>query len=96
MTTYFISRHPGACEWARKQDITVDVMVDHLDIALINPGDTIIGTLPVHLAAEICTRGGRYFHLALEIPSNRRGSELNADDLSRFGARIEEYRIERL
>jgi CRISPR-associated protein Csx16 len=96
MTTCFISRHPGAREWANKQGITVDVMVDHLDFTLVNPGDTVIGTLPVHLAAEVCARGGRYFHLALETPSDRRGSELNADDLNQFGARIEEYWIKRL
>jgi CRISPR-associated protein Csx16 len=32
MTTYFISRHPGAIEWARRENIDYDEQLNHLDI----------------------------------------------------------------
>jgi CRISPR-associated protein Csx16 len=32
MTTYFITRHPGAIAWAQQQGITVDRQLGHLDI----------------------------------------------------------------
>lgn len=93
MTTYFISRHPGARDWAASQGIAVDRMVSHLDPLTIQPGDLVLGTLPVNLAAQVCARGGRYLHLSLDLPAPMRGQELSADDMSRLGARLEEYLI---
>lgn len=95
MTTYFVSRHPGAVAWAARQGLTVDRHVAHLDPAEIRPGDTIIGTLPIHLAAEVCTKGGRYFSLSLDLPPGARGRELSADELERHGARLEAYVVQR-
>jgi CRISPR-associated protein Csx16 len=96
MTIWFISRHPGAREWSRRQGIDVDQFVEHLQPGKVQPDDQVIGTLPVHLAAEVCTRGGRYLHLTLDLPDSWRGRELSADDMQRLGACIEEYRVERV
>ncbi len=93
MTTLFISRHPGALDWATGEGIAVDARLAHLDPETIQPGDVVIGTLPIHLAARVCERGGRYLHLSLELPPEQRGRELSAADLRRFGARLEEYRV---
>lgn len=93
MTTYFVSRHPGAREWARQEGIEVDAVVEHLDATTIQPGDTVIGSLPVNLAAEVCGRGARYLHLTLELPFELRGKELTAAEMRRCGARIEEFHI---
>lgn len=93
MTTWFVSRHPGAIEWAARQGLRVDRLLDHLDPAIVQTGDIVIGTLPVNLAAEVCARGARFFNLSLDLPPEARGRELSADDLERYGARIEEYRI---
>ena len=93
MTTYFVTRHPGALDWAAEEGLAVDVMLAHLDPETIQPGDTVIGTLPIHLAAQICQRGGRYLHLSLEVPPEQRGRELTAADLHQFGARLEAYRV---
>jgi CRISPR-associated protein Csx16 len=93
MTTYFVTRHSGAVDWARESGMAIDRQLAHLDTAEVKAGDCVIGTLPVHLAAEVCARGARYFHLALETPPEWRGRELSAEDLRRFGARIEEYRV---
>ncbi|MDD5297615.1 MAG: CRISPR-associated protein Csx16 [Rhodocyclaceae bacterium] len=94
MTTFFVSRHPGAVAWASRQGLAVDRLVAHLDTADIQPGDVVVGTLPVNLAAEVCRQGGRYLHLALELPLEMRGRELSADDLERFGACIAAYTVE--
>jgi CRISPR-associated protein Csx16 len=93
MTTFFISRHPGAREWAAEEGIVVDRQIAHLDTETIQPGDVVIGTLPVNLAARVCQRGGRYLHLSLELPPDWRGRELSADDLRQIGAQVQEYRI---
>lgn len=93
MTTWFVTRHPGAIEWAARQGLIVDRQVTHLDIDAVEPGDTVIGILPVHLAAEVCARGARFFNLSLDVPPEARGRELDADALERFGARLEAYRV---
>jgi CRISPR-associated protein Csx16 len=94
MTTFFVTRHPGAIAWAARQGIAVDRQVAHLDPADIQPGDTVIGTLPVNLAAQVCARGARFFNLSLDVPPEARGRELSADDLERFGARLEAYDVQ--
>lgn len=96
MTTYFISRHPGAIAWAERQNIKIDCQSAHLDIALIQSGDTVIGSLPVNLAAEVCAKHARYVHLSLDLPFNARGVELDADAMHLYGAKFEEYLITRV
>lgn len=91
MTTYFITRHPGARQWAQEEGFAVERLVEHVDPQEIQPGDTVLGTLPVNLAAAVCARGARYFHLSLQLPPQWRGRELTAADMRRFGARLEEY-----
>lgn len=95
MTFFFISRHPGALEWAAQQNLKIDRRIVHLDPAEISPGDTVAGTLPVHLAAGICARGARYLHLTVDLPEHARGRELTSDDLQRFGARLEPFLVRR-
>ncbi|MDY6956204.1 MAG: CRISPR-associated protein Csx16 [Pseudomonadota bacterium] len=96
MTTFFVSRHPGADAWAAQQGLAVDRPVAHLDPAEVQPGDTVIGTLPVNLAAIVCARGARYLHLSLDLPADWRGRELSAADMRACGARLEEYRVEKV
>ncbi len=94
MTTRFVTRHNGAVEWARLQGIEAE-RISHLDPDRIRPGDTVIGTLPVHIAAEVCAQGGCYLHLSMIIPEDARGRELTADEMNRFGATLEEYHVRR-
>jgi CRISPR-associated protein Csx16 len=95
-TTFFISRHPGAVEWAHRQGLAVDHWLAHLDPAVVQPGDTVAGTLPIHLAAQVCARGGRYLHLSLDLPAHLRGRELSAQELNETGARLERYAVAHL
>ena len=91
MTTYFVTRHPGAVDWARRRGVTVDRHITHLDTQVVTKDDTVIGTLPVNLAAEVCAREARYLHLSLDLPTEARGRELSAEELEQYGARLECY-----
>lgn len=93
MATWFISRHQGAIDWAKQQGIAVDHWVTHLDAGKIRSGDIVIGTLPVHLAAEICQKGARFFFLELNLLADQRGKELTADEMSQAGCSLAEYDI---
>lgn len=94
MTTFFISRHPGAVVWAMRQGLHIDRVVPHLDPADVAAGDTVMGTLPVPLAANVCARGARYIHLSVNLPAELRGQELSADQLDALGAALCEYRVQ--
>jgi CRISPR-associated protein Csx16 len=93
MTTYFVSRHPGALAWAAQQGLRVDQHVSHFDTALVQPGDTVVGTLPVQLAAAVCSQGAQYFNLSLDLPAHWRGRELSADELRQCNARLEVFDV---
>jgi len=95
MSTYIVTRHSGAIDWFRSMGYDVDNVVAHFNPSNVMDGDVIVGTLPINLAAEVCRRGGRYCHLSLTVPAERRGSELTPEDMISFGAKIEEYHIER-
>ena len=95
MTTWFVTRHPGAMQWAKDNGIEVDdrTICSDLDTGEVHAGDLVVGTLPVHLVAELNERGARYLHLSLKVPEGARGRELSAEEMCRFGARLEEYRV---
>lgn len=93
MTTWLITRHPGAIEWMQRRGIAYDRHERHLDAACVQAGDLVIGTLPVPLAAQVCDRGARYAHLNLDLPEILRGVELTADQLDACGARLEDFLV---
>ena len=47
MTIWFVSRHPGALDWAARHGIGYERHVAHLDPEEVSPGDTVIGSLLV-------------------------------------------------
>lgn len=93
MTTYFVSRHAGAIAWAKKHALAIDAWVEHLDVSQLVAGDCVIGSLPIHLVAEVCARVCTYQHLQFDISAEQRGHELNADELDTLGARLVGYRV---
>ncbi len=93
MTTWFVSRHPGALQWMQQCGPAFDRHVAHLDLADVQAGDRVIGTLPVHLAAQVCMRGASYWHLALQLPEAARGRELSAQELTASGATLQQFDI---
>lgn len=96
MTTWFVTRHSGARIWAQRQGFAVDHMVEHLDLDRVSAGDQVLGTLPVNLVCELNERGIRYFHLILSLNPEQRGQEITADLMHALGARLEEYRVQRV
>jgi len=96
MTTYFISRHSGAVEWAKEQNFSVDKWISHLDNEQIVSGDIVVGTLPVNIAADLILKGARYFSLNLALSAADRGIELTKEDLYRLKAELVEYQIQKV
>lgn len=96
MTTWFISRHPGALHWVQRHGPAFDRHLAHLDLNLgrVRAGDTVVGTLPVNLAARVCAAGARYVHLSLDLPADWRGRELSAVQLDAAQARLQEFLID--
>lgn len=95
MARYFVTRHPGAREWARARGLDAE-MVEHLDVERVRRGDVVMGTLPVHVAAEVCARGARFLHLSLDAPEGERGTEMTADAMAAAGAHLVAYDVLRL
>jgi CRISPR-associated protein Csx16 len=93
MTTWFITRHPGARHWAAAQQFAIDRYCTHLDPAEITAGDTVIGSLPVHIAAAVCAAGACYINLTIDLPAHARGKELTLEQLNQFNARLEAFQI---
>lgn len=91
--TWIITRHPGAAAWLAVRGVQGE-QVAHLDVARVAVGDTVIGTLPVNLAAEVCALGARYYHLSLRLPSNLRGVELSPEEMDRCGAVLRRYHVQ--
>lgn len=94
MTTWFVSRHPGALQWMQQNGPAFDCHVPHLDPAQVQRGDTVIGTLPVSLAAQVCARSAAYWHLALEMPAQQRGQELSAQELQALGVTLQQFHVQ--
>lgn len=96
MSTYFVSRHKGALDWALHQGLTIDHWVDHIDPLTITTGDKVIGTLPIQVVAAICDRGALYWHLSLDLLPESRGQELTAAQMQRCHARLERFQVTQL
>ena len=92
-TTWFVSRHPGAIAWAKTQGLAIDRWTPHLATADVGKSDTVIGTLPVNLAAAVCEKGARYLHLSLHVPAEWRGRELSLKELQGGFATLKEFHI---
>ncbi len=76
-----------------RQGLRIDHVVGHLDPAIVRAGDTILGTLPLPIVAQVCTRGARYLHLSVSLSADLRGQELSADQLQELGATLCEYQV---
>ena len=95
MSTFFISRHPGAIEWSRRQNLGIDQWITHLDPKIVKTGDVVIGTLLMKAVAEVCKRGARFFTLELGLRPELRGRELGVDEMNQLECRLVEYKVVR-
>ncbi len=93
MTIYFVTRHPGAKDWAESEGIKVDACLEHLEMDLVKSGDSVLGTLPINLVAELNAKGIRYYHLTLSMPPELRGQEITKEIMKKLGAKMQEYKV---
>lgn len=93
MTTWFVSRHPGAIAWMKKQPIKVDRWVTHLDTDEIAANDTVIGVLPLHSVAKICAKGAIFMAINVELTEQQRGRELTVQDMEGVKCSLQRYDV---
>ncbi|MFN7695640.1 MAG: CRISPR-associated protein Csx16 [Burkholderiales bacterium] len=99
MPTYFVTRHEGARFWARHFAAKgllpepVHHVVEHLDPSQLQRGDVVMGTLPIHLVAELHRRGVRYWSLDMTIPLELRGKDLSGTQMVALGATLTQYQV---
>lgn len=95
---WLISRHAGAHDWCRSQGVTYDIASPCLTSLKDGPvrGDVVIGTLPLHLAAELSARGVRVVSIVIDVPPSLRGKEFDSEQMQRYGAHLAEYRVLRV
>jgi CRISPR-associated protein Csx16 len=79
----------------RRARIPFERHVAHLEMEAVRPGDVVIGSLPVNLAAEVCARGATYRHLSVQLSARDRGRELSAAELEEYEATLETYFVEK-
>ena len=96
MTTWFVTRHPGAIAWMKKQPVAVDRWVSHLDADEIREGDTVIGILPLHAAAKVCEKGAIFLALSIELTEEQRGRELSLQDLENISCSLRRFDVRAL
>lgn len=93
MKICFVSRHEGAVELIRRHDVPVTHFVPHLSADEVEQGDVVIGNLPIHLVMAVMAKGARYLHLTIEIPNERRGCELSAEEMQGYALRFNEVKV---
>ena len=98
MATYLVAaglplRPEDAMAWLAARGLPVDNPVNDLEQAAVDDGDVVIGTLPVDRAAEVCTRGGRYGHITLDLRPEWGGRDLSVDEVDHAGARVQGYLV---
>ena len=97
MSVYLVSRHKGAVDWMDHMGHRYDAHLTHLtDYKALSAGDTIVGSLPINIVADLCELGVKYQHLSLYIPEQLRGVELTAEQLSALDAKLEQYEVKRV
>lgn len=91
---YFVSRHPGAIAWAKREGLGIDEFVAHFDPSVVQPGDVVMGSLPMHIAAAVCAMGAKFLALTINTPAELRGKELTADDMDKISCVLQEFYVE--
>jgi CRISPR-associated protein Csx16 len=92
VTRYFVTRHKGAKDWCDERRIVAETIA-HLDSSMVKPGDEVLGTLPYNEAANVISRGARFFSLEMTLTAKDRGKDLTASEMEKCGARLVEYAV---
>ncbi len=90
---FLVSRHPAAVQWLHQNGYQQAEVVEHIDPTTLQPGDTVVGTLPIHLAAKVCAAGAKMFFLEMNVSHELRGQELSVAQMNQLGARLGQYQV---
>lgn len=77
---WIVSRHPGAQAWLLEQGY-IGTPIAHLDLKIIEPGQIVIGTLPIQMVVELTQKQIEYWHLSITVPECWRGIELTLEQM---------------
>jgi CRISPR-associated protein Csx16 len=95
--TWFVGRHEGSMKWVKSEGFDVDHFIAHLDFTEgPQAGDTVIGTLPIHIVAKLNKMGVRFLHLHLALKASQRGKELTCEDVESASPELIEYLVLKL
>ena len=90
---FIVSRHPASVDWIKRQGYEQAEVIDHLKPGVLQQGDLVLGTLPLHIARDINEQGVRLIHFSLDVPHNMRGREISAEMLQEMNPRLEELHV---
>ncbi|WP_424945010.1 CRISPR-associated protein Csx16 [Bisgaardia hudsonensis] len=62
----------------------------------IQAGDIVIGTLPIHIAEQVCAKKATFYFLSVNVSQEQRGQELTSEQLVQQGCSIQPYYIQKL
>lgn len=87
--TLIVTRHDGLVEWLGRLGIVGPVVAHVADPDLVR-GKRVYGVLPLHLAAQCA----EIVTVDLPgLPQGRRATELSADEMDEYGARLVAYQV---
>lgn len=64
------------------------------DTDSLQPGDVVVGIMPIHIVAQICAKGGRFFNFTLNLPPELRGKELSREQIEDLNPQLQEFFVE--
>lgn len=97
MATYIVTRHAGAIQWLLWKGYSGDIVPhwNQAKTAQLNPGDLVVGTLPLHMIPGILGRGAEFLMISLPgIALAQREESLTPAEMEAAGAKL--YRISAL
>jgi len=93
--TLFVNRNTGAQDWAQKNGFATAEVVESFDPSMIESGDTVVGTLPLPLAAAVHAKGADFIALTMKpVPAALRGTPLSAEQMDELGAAVQSMTVE--
>ena len=67
--------------------------VEQFNLSMLENIDVVVGVLPVHLIAELTSRGVRFFGLSMNVPREMRGKELSELQVRALNPRLQEFLV---
>ncbi len=93
MKVVIVSRHEGTISLLKKRFPDAEV-VSHLSDPAAYKDCLIIGNLPIHMIAELLQNNNRFVLVALNVPPELRGKELNEEELKKYMKLYEVKKLE--